>query len=99
MKFKNESDFKSSVIDLAKHTGWKWYHNPDSRRSSAGFPDLVLVKPPNVLFVELKMDNPGSKLTADQLDWQKKLNDCTDVKACVITPDSYEFLTITLCQR
>ncbi len=43
-------------MNYAKAMKWFAYHNPDSRRSAAGFPDLVLVRPPHVLFVELKTE-------------------------------------------
>ncbi len=48
-----EKEFQKSVVDLATFTGWLVYHNPDSRRSTAGFPDLVLLKD-RLLFRELK---------------------------------------------
>lgn len=43
------------VVDLARLYGWAIYHTHDSRRSVAGFPDLVLVRE-RVMFVELKTD-------------------------------------------
>lgn len=51
-----ESQLQSAIIDLAKLTGWKWYHTHDSRRSVPGFPDLVLVHKTNgrIVFAELK---------------------------------------------
>lgn len=41
----SESVFQSKVINMAKSLGWEHYHTHDSRRSVAGFPDLVLVHP------------------------------------------------------
>lgn len=39
----SEDQFQSAVIELALfHQYDVTYHNPDSRRSQAGFPDLVL---------------------------------------------------------
>lgn len=54
-KFK-EKDFQKLVIDIAKQNNWSYYHNPDSRRSTAGWPDLVLIREPECLFVELKAE-------------------------------------------
>jgi hypothetical protein len=51
-----EADFQKLVIDIAHAQGFWVYHNPDSRRSSAGWPDLVLVREPEVIFVELKSE-------------------------------------------
>ncbi len=50
-----EKEFQAQVIQLAKLRGWMVYHTHDSRRSTAGFPDLVLVRPPLLIFVEVKL--------------------------------------------
>jgi hypothetical protein len=55
-----EDQLQSAVIDLAKlHQYEVTYHNPDSRRSQAGFPDLVLVSSSRrlALFRELKTED------------------------------------------
>lgn len=52
-----ESQFQQQVIELAQYHQYDLtYHNPDSRRSQAGFPDLVLVSSSRrrALFRELK---------------------------------------------
>lgn len=36
--------------------GWMVYHTYDSRRSDAGFPDLVMVRGGRIIFAELKYD-------------------------------------------
>lgn len=43
------------VIDRAKLGRWFVYHTHDSRRSVAGFPDLVLIRPPRLIVAELKV--------------------------------------------
>lgn len=50
-----EAQFQAAVIELATIHRWAHYHNPDSRRSTAGFPDLVLCGHGRVLFRELKL--------------------------------------------
>jgi hypothetical protein len=40
-----EAQFQAQVVELAEWLGYAWYHAHDSRRSPAGFPDLVLVRP------------------------------------------------------
>ena len=60
----NEAALQSAVIELAKLYGWKVHHTravqmPSGKWSTpiqgqAGFPDLVLVRPPDTIFVELK---------------------------------------------
>lgn len=62
-----EEDLQSSVIEMAKHRGWKFYHPYDSRRSVAGWPDLVLVRGDRTLFRELKREKGYP--TPDQREW------------------------------
>src|SRR5215831_11953460 len=39
-----EKQFMQAVIDRAQELGWMVFHPHDSRRSPAGFPDLVMVR-------------------------------------------------------
>ncbi len=68
--FRNEEAFQQWVINAAVQLGWNReliYHTRDSRRSTKGFPDLVLCRPPRLIWAELKM--PGKKLTEAQTFW------------------------------
>ena len=53
-----EKDFQKIIWGFAKSRGWLVYHNPDSRFSPAGFPDLTMCHPKvgRVVFVELKSE-------------------------------------------
>jgi len=62
----SEADFMQTVIDYARKRGWKVFHCFDSRKSEAGFPDLVLVRD-CVLYAECKTET--GKTTADQDAW------------------------------
>jgi hypothetical protein len=62
-----ESEHQEAVIDLAKMLRWRVYHTFDSRHSEPGFPDLVLVRGPRIVFSELKRDT--GKITAHQASW------------------------------
>lgn len=68
-----EKDFMAVVTDYAKLRGWRVYHTFDSRHSAAGFPDLVLVRPPRLVFAELKSE--GGKLTPEQKAWIEALKE------------------------
>lgn len=57
----NEADFQRRVTDYCDHLGLKWHHETDSRRSKAGFPDLVIVGPGGVVFLELKANGAASR--------------------------------------
>ncbi len=65
-----ETEFQRRVIAEAEVAGWDVdliYHAYDSRRSREGFPDLVMLRPPRLLVVELKM--PGRRATGAQAKW------------------------------
>jgi hypothetical protein len=69
-----ERGFQRQVIRLAKLFGWKAYHTHDSRHSPAGWPDLVLIRRPRVIFAELKTDR--NHLTDDQRACLEELRAC-----------------------
>ena len=68
-----ERAFQARVLDLAKLYGWMVFHPYSSRRSTAGFPDLVLARHGQVLFVELKTDT--GQLSVAQRQWRDALPD------------------------
>jgi hypothetical protein len=59
-----EKQFQKQVIALARTLGWWTMHHYDSRRSTPGWPDLVLIRDHQALFVELKAEK--GRLSADQ---------------------------------
>jgi hypothetical protein len=69
-----EQQLQQQILGLAKYYGWETYHTHDSRRSNRGWPDLVLIKPPRVLFIELKTYR-GS-LRPEQRTWLQALAGC-----------------------
>ena len=70
----SEAEFQAAVVQLAKTLGWHWHHAHDSRRTEAGFPDLVLVRQGELLFVELKTDR--GRLSRAQAEWRDVLQSC-----------------------
>ena len=77
----SEAAFLDKVVRLAKDAGWMVYHTYDSRRSEAGFPDLVLAhRDHGVIFAELK--SASGKLTPAQQKWQNELSDATRLSDC-----------------
>jgi len=79
-----EKAFMATILQAAELYGWWTYHTHDSRRSTAGFPDLVLIKPPHVLFLEVKREN--GRLTVAQADVLAMLWGCDQVTAGVVPP-------------
>jgi hypothetical protein len=74
MKALTERDWQSQVLDLARVGGWKHYHTHNARRSPSGFPDLVLIRAPELIYVELK--TAIGKLSIAQEWWTENLRDC-----------------------
>lgn len=73
----SEKVFQAAVERLARRSGWAVYHTFDSRRSEAGFPDLVLVRAGVLLFVELKRDS--GRVSLAQAHWHALLGEVEGV--------------------
>lgn len=73
----NEAQLQSVVIDLARLRRWRIHHSRPAIRQSGswstpltghkGLPDLILLRPPRLLFVELKVAR--GKLSPGQVQW------------------------------
>lgn len=74
---RTEKAFMAAVVEIAKLYGWLVYHAHDSRRSEPGVPDLLLCKPPRVIFAELK--RRGGRVSPAQRFWLEQLGQCTGV--------------------
>jgi hypothetical protein len=65
----------AAIIEAARLSGWRTHHQRSTRNGTPisgdpGFPDFVLVHPRgHVLFVEVKSDRHGARLTLDQERW------------------------------
>lgn len=79
--------WQNKIVEAARYHGWWVYHPYDSRRSQAGWPDLTLIRPPRIVFAELK--NATGIITNDQREVIELLNDCTGVEAYVWRPDDW----------
>jgi hypothetical protein len=66
-----ERDFQQIVTDLCDWLRLPWYHTHDSRRSNAGFPDLVIVGKSAIIFAELK--SATGRVTPAQTEWYRHL--------------------------
>lgn len=67
----SERQFTQQVGDMAKLMGWLRYHTWLAKHSPAGFPDEVLVRPPRLVFAELKSED--GTLSASQETWLTEL--------------------------
>ena len=76
-----EREWQKHVMELAATYGWLYYHAPDNKpvngriqNITAGFPDLVLVKAPRIVYAELKRET--GKLSPMQEKWLYLLRAC-----------------------
>ena len=63
----DEKQFMADVVRFARRAGWRTYHTHDSRKSEAGFPDLVMLRRGEMVVAELKVGK--NKETPEQSDW------------------------------
>jgi VRR-NUC domain len=91
-----EAAWLDQVRQLARINGWLAYHTHDSRRSDAGFPDLVLVRPPELIVAELKTER--GRVTGAQSHWIEALL-ASGVEALVWRPSDLEAVAARLARR
>jgi hypothetical protein len=90
----SEKEFGRMVEQLAKLLGYRVYHSWLSARSSPGFPDYVLVRPPRLLFVELKSDR--GQISGAQHQWLDALAGCPGVEVHVWRPSDWPLVEASL---
>lgn len=90
-----EKELTDWVLGVAAASGWLTHHNPDSRRVQPGIPDLILLRPPKLLFIELKRLGKGGTLREKQKRWIDSLQRCGQ-EALVWTPAEIPLIWMTL---
>lgn len=102
LKPEPEWSFLNRVVECAQVLGWRReliYHTYDSRHSRAGFPDLVLVRAPRVLFAELKTDVAPKELPYAQRVWMFELMRCPGVEYRLWRPRDWAAIEQDLRRR
>ena len=94
-----ESTFQRSVLELGRALGWRCHAGPlDQRRcDGAGYPDVVMARPPRLLYAELKT-NVG-KLSPAQKEWIADLKGCPGAEVYVWRPADMDDIVNTLQRR
>jgi hypothetical protein len=91
-----EAQWQTIVIEVARLNGWWVHHHYDSRRSEPGWPDLVLLRDGEALFVELKRED--GKVAAAQA-YVLDLLESAGCEACVWRPSDEERAFARLSRR
>lgn len=86
-----EDELLTAITDAATWKGWRWFHVRRSDKAlqmgHSGFPDLVLAKGGDVLFLELK--SSSGKPSPDQMAWLSELSSI-HVYARLVRPDNLD---------
>ena len=93
-----EREFQQAVVQLARLMGWRVFHARPALtqrgrwltpiQGDAGFPDLVLCRPPRLILAELKRN--GARPTPQQQAWLGALASCAGVECYLWTPADWE---------
>ena len=80
----SEKQFMQRVKRRAEVHGWMVWHQLDSIGTRSGLPDLIMVRPPRLVFAELK--SAHGRLSPAQREAIARLLDCPQVEAYVWYP-------------
>jgi len=104
VKPNDETAFQSVVVDVARLSGWRVAHFRAARTSKgwatpvtadgAGWPDLVLVRPPRLIFAELKSES--GKVKPHQTEWLDVLRLLPQTEVFVWQPSDWDALVEVL---
>jgi len=83
-----EKDLREQIRDLCKLYGFKFYFTWSSIHSPRGLPDLVLCKPPRLIFAELKTEK--GIVSPHQQEWLDALAQCLGVEVYLWRPSDIE---------
>ena len=83
-----ERELQNELLLAAMKLGWMVYHTHDSRRSHPGFPDLVLLRPPRLIFAELKSEK--GRVREYQEHWLNALRQVPQVETYLWRPTDWD---------
>lgn len=92
-----EAEFQAEIVAEATANGWLSYHTHDSRHSASGFPDLILVRGPEMLALEVKRETTES--TPAQEMWLWALGAVERVTTSLVRPSHWDALAQRLRAR
>ncbi len=93
----SEADYQEQIVTLAEACGWWTYHVVDSRRSSAGFPDLMIVRGTNLRFLEVKAEK--GRVRPEQQWVIDALSKVERVRARIVRPSDWPAVEAMLTGR
>jgi hypothetical protein len=86
-----EKALQGAIYDCARRLGYMAYHVWDSRKSTPGFPDLILLRtepaPPRLIVAELKTER--GRLSAHQEVWLHRFLQIDGVEVYLWKPSQW----------
>ena len=92
-----ERHFTAQIVQLARLQGFMVYHTWNSIHSQPGWPDLVLLRGPTMLCIEVKRE--GRKMTPAQEEWMTALQHVETVRASCWRPSDWPDIEQALARR
>lgn len=90
----SEKHFEGRVRQLARLCGWVVFRTLDSTGTRAGEPDLRLIRPPRVIFAELKSQH--GRLQLEQAQTIALLEQCPGISTFVWRPSDWQSIVEVL---
>jgi hypothetical protein len=69
----SEFEFQKLVEELATRLNWLCFHDNDSRRNNAGFPDCVFAHPTRAVVIYAELKTERGRLSHAQTVWRDAL--------------------------
>lgn len=91
----SEDQLQTVLLDVAALGGWLVHHEVDSRKTKAGWPDLVLARRDRLMVLELKRARPRHGVSVDQARWLDALA-LTEAEVAVVGPGDVSAMTAAL---
>lgn len=85
----SEDQLQRKIIQAAEELGWMAYHTHDSRRSNAGWPDLVLVHPRHRRLIIWELKSAKGRATPAQLAWLAALRNIPGILVGLKRPEDW----------
>jgi hypothetical protein len=89
-----EEQWQGLVEDLARYCGFRTFHDRDSRGNNPGLPDLLLIRPPRIIFAELKTQK--GRVRTEQTWWAADLRACPGVEYALWRPSDWQAVLAAL---
>ena len=94
-----ESELQEAVESLFRAHGWLVYHTRNSQGSEPGALDILAVKSPRVVFIELKRESGklnkkvgytrSGRRMPTQKEWFEALEECSGVETYLCKPSDW----------